>query len=73
MKIKIEVPIVLSINDYERIRELRSDIIYLLSKVAEHCSEVETNDGYVDSVEWNNFKIISLDEEGLTKYQIKGD
>ena len=68
MKIKIEVPIVLNINDYERIRELRSDIIYLLSKVAEQCSEVETNDGYVDSVEWNNFKIISLDEEGLTKY-----
>ena len=68
MKIKIEVPIVLSINDYEKIRELRSDIIYLLSKVAEQCSEVETNDGYVDSVEWNNFKIISLGEEGLTKY-----
>lgn len=68
MKIKIEVPIILSINDYERIRELRSDIIFLLSKVAEQCSEVETNDGYVDSVEWNNFKIISLDEDRLTKY-----
>lgn len=68
MLIKIEVPIILSINDYETIKDLRSDIIYMLSKVAEHCSEIETNDGYVDSVEWNNFKIISLDEQRLTKY-----
>lgn len=62
MKITVEVPIVLNIDNYEMIKELRSDILYLLTKVAEHCSEIETNEGYVDSVEWNDFKIISLDE-----------
>lgn len=62
MKVTVEVPIVLNIDNYEMVRELRGDILYLLAKVAEHCSEIETNDGYIDSVKWNDFKIISLDE-----------
>ena len=63
MEVKVTVPIVLHIADNELIRDLRSDIMFLLSKMAEDCNGIETNEGWIEAIEYNQFKIKSLKNE----------